>query len=361
MDRRLTRLLQLWFARAARDLPWRRRRSPYRALVAEAMLQQTQVARVVECYEPFLKRFPSVQALAEADEQAVLAAWQGLGYYRRARYLHAAARMLISEFNGRVPEAIDDLLRLPGVGRYTAGAIASIVFGRREPAVDGNVQRVLARWYARSDPPQDRQMIAWCWRRAEELVRQASRPAVFNEALMELGAAVCTPKSPKCGECPMMEYCQARRHGLDEVIPPPKKASARPAVHHHAVLILRGGKVLLEQRPRAGLWAGMWQAPTIESKRILRAGEIRRALPIVVNGLRKLGTFEHHTTHRRITFHVYAARTRARRGEWRLPDDADDLPMSSAQRRVLRLLQDEPAERSTGPTTMINLTAVRHG
>lgn len=343
MDRHLTRLLQRWFARAARDLPWRRRRSPYRALVAEAMLQQTQVARVVGSYQPFLKRFPTPAALAEADEQQVLAAWQGLGYYRRARHLHKAAGMIISEFNGRVPEALDDLLRLPGVGRYTAGAIASIVFGRPEPAVDGNVQRVLARWHARSDPPQDRAMIAWCWRRAEELVRQAACPAAFNEALMELGAMICTPRAPKCRRCPVAELCEARRRGLEETIPSPKPAPARPAVHHHAVLVLRGGKMLLEQRPPAGLWAGMWQAPTIESKRILQAGEIRRALPILVNGLRKLGTFEHNTTHRQITFHVYAARSRgrrARRGEWRVPDDIDDLPMSNAQRRVLRLLQD---------------------
>jgi A/G-specific adenine glycosylase len=313
------------------------------------MLQQTQVARVAECYEPFLKRFPTVRALAASDEQQVLAAWQGLGYYRRARHLHDAARMIGGDFNGRVPRTVADLLRLPGVGRYTAGAIASIVFDRPEPAVDGNVQRVLARWYARPDPPQDRAMIAWCWRRAGELVRQASRPGVFNEALMELGAMVCTPRAPNCRRCPVADLCEARRHGLEETIPPPRPAPPRAAVHHHAVLILRGGKVLLEQRPPAGLWAGMWQVPTVESKRVLRAGEIGRSLPILVNGLRRLGTFEHNTTHRRITFHVCAARIRGSRGrrgrrgwrgEWRVLDDIDHLPMSNAQRRVLRSLQD---------------------
>ena len=302
------------------------------------MLQQTQVARVVDSYQAFLKRFPTVRALAGADEQAVLAAWQGLGYYRRARHLHAAARMIVDEFSGRVPRATADLLRLPGVGRYTAGAIASIVFGRPEPAVDGNVQRVLARWHARADAPGDRAMIAWCWERASALAKIAQRPGELNEALMELGAMVCTPRAPKCRQCPVAELCEAHRRGLEEVIPAPRSGPARPAVHHHAVLIQRGDRLLLEQRPRAGLWAGLWQVPTVESKRPLRCGEIRRALPVTVDGLRRLGSFAHHTTHRRITFHVYAARSRALRGAWHVSDDIDDLPMSNAQRRVLRHL-----------------------
>jgi A/G-specific adenine glycosylase len=344
VDRTRADRLVRWFQRRARDLPWRRRRTAYRALVAEAMLQQTQVARVVESYGRFLKRFPSLRALAAADEQAVLAAWRGLGYYRRARHLHAAARMIVDEFRGRVPRAADDLLRLPGVGRYTAGAIASIVFGAAVPAVDGNVLRVLARWDAKRGSAGEREMIAWSWERAGELVQLAPRPGEFNEALMELGAMICTPRKPDCARCPVARLCEAHRRGLVGKIPAPKRRAPRAAVHHHAVLIRRDDRLLLEQRPATGLWAGMWQAPTIESDRALPEAEIRRALPVSIVGLRRLGVFEHHTTHRRITFHVFAARIRGqagrrgRRDEWRTIEELGDLPMSNAQRRVLRHL-----------------------
>jgi A/G-specific adenine glycosylase len=337
--------LARWFRRSARDLPWRRRRTAYRALVAEAMLQQTQVARVVESYAPFLKRFPNVRALAEAEEQEVLAAWRGLGYYRRARHLHAAAKMIVDAFGCRMPRSVDDLLRLPGVGRYTAGSMASIVFGQAVPAVDGNVQRVLARWEAKEGPAGDAGLLAWSWRRAADLVGMTPRPGELNEALMELGATICTPRAPGCGQCPMVAFCEAHRRGLERDIPAPKRRSPRPAVHHHAVLIQRGDQLLLEQRPPAGLWADMWQTPTVECDRVLRTREIRRSLPVSINGLRKLGVFEHHTTHRRITFHVFAAHIRGRwagRGEWRRLHELEDLPMSNAQRRVLRHLASAP-------------------
>jgi len=195
-DRRRVRALERWFARHARDLPWRRRRTGYRALVAEVMLQQTQVSRVAERYVEFLRRFPTVRGLAEADEQEVLAAWQGLGYYRRARNLHAAARLIVAERGGRIPRTVDGLRQLPGVGRYTAGAIASIVYGAPAPIVDGNVQRVIARWDANDAPPADASTVAETWRRAEDLVGATARPGVLNEALMELGATVCTPVNP---------------------------------------------------------------------------------------------------------------------------------------------------------------------
>jgi A/G-specific adenine glycosylase len=315
------------------------------------MLQQTQVARVSESYARFLERFPTVRALAEADEQAVLVAWQGLGYYRRARHLHAAAKMIVDEFGSRMPRSVDDLLRLPGVGRYTAGSMASLVFGQAVPAVDGNVRRVLARWDAQTGPAGDAKKIAWSWARAGELARIAPRPGQFNEALMELGATICTPRAPRCRQCPTAALCEAHRRGLEGDIPAPKRRTPRPAVHHHAVLIQRGRRLLLEQRPSTGLWAGMWQAPTVECDRVLRTREIRRSLPVSINGLRKLGVFEHHTTHRRITFHVFAAHIRGRggrragRGEWRRLHELDDLPMSNAQRRVLRHRRAEARPR----------------
>ncbi len=340
-----------WFAREARDLPWRRRRTGYRALVAEAMLQQTQVARVVDRYRAFVRRFPTLKSLAAANEQEVLAQWQGLGYYLRARSLHAAAQMIVGDFGGRVPRDAKRLRKLPGIGRYTAGAIASIVYGQREAAVDGNVRRVLARWFA--TPLTDDE----AWGRAESLVEAAPDPGTLNEALMELGAVICTPRAPSCERCPVSRHCLAFQRGVQEQLPLPRPAARQRVVHHHAVVIFRGRgrgrgrgrnrKLLLERRPTNGLWSRMWQVPTIESERALRPAEIRRRLAIAVDGLRRHATFEHHTTHRRITFHVYAgeerrsdeATKRRREGRngsvWRRPDDVGDLPMSNAQRRIL--------------------------
>jgi A/G-specific adenine glycosylase len=334
--------LETWFRESARDLPWRRRRTGYTGLVSEAMLQQTQVERVRDRYAAFMRRFPTVRTLAEADEQEVLAAWQGLGYYRRARNLHAAARMIMADFAGRVPRTADELRRLPGVGRYTAGAIASIVYGERTPLVDGNVQRVLARWFGDERAPSDPAALRWAWKAAEALVERAGDPGVFNEALMELGATVCTPKSPSCEACPMAGSCNAHRTGRADEIPPPRVLPDRTELHFHTVLVRRGTKLLFEQRASDGLWSRMWQTPTIEAPRPLRAKAVGARLPVPISDLTACGSFVHHTTHRHITFHVFTATSRARRGTWRVLDDIVDLPMSNAQRRVFTVAE-EPA------------------
>jgi A/G-specific adenine glycosylase len=191
-----------WFAENARALPWRSRRSGYTALVSEIMLQQTQVDRVEPRYRAFLKRFPSVQSLAEADEADVLKAWEGLGYYRRARMLHAAARIIVSDMGGRIPRNLGELRRLPGVGRYTAGAICSIVHGQKTAIVDGNIARLLARIDGVHLPRGEQAFDTWCWKRAQTLVDASDDPARFNEGMMELGAVVCTPRSPRCRGVP---------------------------------------------------------------------------------------------------------------------------------------------------------------
>ena len=324
-----------WFDVHKRDLPWRRRRTGYRALVAEAMLQQTQVSRVVGHFEKFIERFPTVRALAGADEQDVLATWQGLGYYRRAQHLHRAARMIMTQFGGRVPFSADRLQKLPGVGRYSAAAIASIVYGKAEPMVDGNVRRVLARWEAQSGTASD----DWAWERSAELVASATEPGTFNEALMELGAIVCSPRVPRCERCPVARQCRAFRRGAQNRIPLPKQAAQQTVEHHHAVVIVHGGKMLLERRTSKGMWSQMWQTPTIETTKPMRDKTVEAALPVRVDQLTKRGRFEHQTTHRRITFHVYTAKSRARRGVWRHFENIDDLPMSTAQRRVLRVAE----------------------
>jgi A/G-specific adenine glycosylase len=325
--------LEEWFRQHGRDLPWRRRRSPWGTLVSEAMLQQTQVSRVVERYQTFMDRFADPQSLARADEQQVLALWAGLGYYRRARHLHAAAKAIVAQHGGKVPSDPAALQQLPGVGRYTAGAVASLAFNRAAPIVDGNVQRVLARWHARHEPPET--TVGWSWQRAGQLVEQTDNPGVLNEALMELGATVCTPKSPACETCPVAKWCAAHRAGRAQDIPPPKRRAPRLVVHHHVVVIRRGRRLLLEQRPQRGLWASMWSPPAVESPRRLRRSQIESGMPVSIADLQHAGAFEHQTTHRRIQFHVYTASSRARRGVWRAPDELDDLPMSNAHKKVL--------------------------
>jgi len=342
-DARLVHVLSEWFLATARDLPWRRprNRTGYGALVAESMLQQTQVARVVERYPMFMKRFPNVRALAQADEQDVLGLWQGMGYYRRAKNLHAAAQLVAKTFQGRVPSDVKQLRTLPGVGRYTAGAIASIVFGKCEPIVDGNVQRVLARVFANRETSSE--AMSWSWETAERLVSlaQHSGPGVFNEAMMELGATVCTPKAPKCAACPLRSMCAAHKLGTPTDFPLAKKRAKVQACVHHAVVVSRGRSrnVLLQQRSADGMWAGMWQVPTIESAKAMRPAALAESLPIAVSDLLRCARFKHTTTHRAITFHVYTANSRGRTGTWLARDSKAiaNLPMSAAQRRVLEL------------------------
>ncbi|MEX0744483.1 MAG: A/G-specific adenine glycosylase, partial [Phycisphaeraceae bacterium] len=268
---RLRRALRRWYVANHRALPWRTPPNggavppdPYHVLVSEAMLQQTQVATVVAYFERFIAAFPTVEALATADEQQVLRHWQGLGYYRRARHLHAAARRIAADHAGRVPDTVDALLALPGVGRYTAGAVASIAFDRRAPILDGNVARVLARWFAVDeliDQPAGR---ATLWRLAERVLPQRS-VGDFNQALMELGALVCTPSAPKCDTCPVASLCDAKRAERVAELPRRSPRKVPRAVRHVVAAVERDGRYLFEQRPGDGLWSNMWQLPTHES------------------------------------------------------------------------------------------------
>ncbi|HYE01996.1 MAG TPA: A/G-specific adenine glycosylase [Phycisphaerales bacterium] len=350
-DRALASELSRWFARSARPLPWRTTpRDPYRSLVSELMLQQTQVARVVPSFERFVSRFPTLAHLADADSQEVIALWSGLGYYRRARTLQAAARTLAAPGAPPTlfPTTVPALRALPGIGPYTAGALASIVFGRPEPAVDGNVARVLLRLHARPGPPADPATRRWLWRRAAQLVRAAPDPAAFNEGLMELGALICTPRSPACGSCPIAAACAARRRGAQDSIPAPKPRPVRTQLHCASALITGPAGVLLERRPpRAGLWSDMWQVPTLESA--ARAPSLRR-LAQAVNTAPPTGrappplTFTCTTSSREVHFRVWRLEAPAtpRRGQWVAPDALAGLALSSPQRRILASLARRP-------------------
>ncbi|MEX2465761.1 MAG: A/G-specific adenine glycosylase [Gemmatimonadota bacterium] len=262
-----------FYDRQKRDLPWRREEDPYRILVSEVMLQQTRVDTVLGYYEPWLGRFPDIEALAAASEDSVLKAWEGLGYYRRARNLHAAARVVREEWGGAVPSTEAELRMLPGVGEYTAGAVASIAFGEAVPAVDGNVRRALARLYDVVKPT-----ARWLRETAAALV-DPERPGDWNQALMELGATVCTPRAPSCGACPVAWGCAARSAGtVDERPAPTRKRAPRKAVIALVVLRAPGGEVLLERRGEGGVLAGMWAFPEQEIDGVDRAAEAAREL-----------------------------------------------------------------------------------
>jgi len=241
-----------WYDSCARELPWRECHDPYRVWLSEIMLQQTRVAAVIAHYHEFLRRFPTVQKLARAREASVLAAWSGLGYYRRARMLHAAAKVVVRELNGKFPQTAEGLRDLPGVGRYTAAAVASIAFGEPVAVVDGNVERVLQRFSGRHLAGED------FWLAAEGLLDR-ERPGDFNQAMMELGATVCTPRGPACLTCPVAELCATR----GEIARAAKPARLKKREIHYA-LACRDGAVFLVQRPQdARLMAGMWELPEI--------------------------------------------------------------------------------------------------
>ncbi|MEM8782622.1 MAG: A/G-specific adenine glycosylase [Planctomycetota bacterium] len=347
-----------WYRKNRRDLPWRvelgTRADAYRTLVSEQMCQQTQVATVIPYFHRFLAAFPTVGALAEADEQQVLKLWQGLGYYRRARNLHAAAKMVLAEFGGTLPGDVDSLLELPGVGRYTAGAVASIAFDRPAPILDGNVTRVLSRHDGVAEPVDQTQTQKRLWARAGELVQRSPKRSRgdFNQALMELGATVCTPQpgSAKCMYCPLRESCDAFASGRVDVLPVKTPKKKPQAVTHHVLAVKRGGKLLFEQRPSTGLWANMWQLPTIEGGDIDLRDRVHERFGLTITPPDEVARFPHATTHRAITFVVYAANVQAGRlkpksGVWRRADDHADLPLPKPQLKALELLaRDVSAE-----------------
>ena len=263
MAAKLAGRLQPWFEADHRDLTWRRTRDPYAIWVSEIMLQQTRVETVERYYADFIARFPDVGTLAAADEDAVLGAWSGLGYYRRARLLHRGARYVADELQGHIPKDAPALRQIPGVGRYTAGAIASIAFNRAEPLVDGNVARVLSRVRAEQDPKQQGADAKEHWTLTAAILRHG-KPRVLAQALMELGATVCTPKSPTCLLCPIRDLCQAQAQGQQNQIPAPRKKVDQPISHLAALAVISRKRLMLVRRPPEGLLASMWCLPLVD-------------------------------------------------------------------------------------------------
>ena len=349
---RLPRRLLDWFARFRRDLPWRRDRDPYRIWVSEVMLQQTQAATVVPYFERFLDAFPTLTDLAAADEQDVLRLWEGLGYYRRARDLLRTAKALAASHGGRFPDDPAALAGLPGLGHYTRNAVLSQAFDRQLPILEANSKRVLARLFGRTGDPSRGPELRWLWAAAEALL-PARRAGDFNQALMELGALVCTPAAPRCGECPLAADCVARRLGRQEAIPartlPPETVDVREA----AIVVRRGGAVLLAQRPPQGRWASMWEFPHGPLAPGEPADEAAGRLLPELTGLRarlgpELATVRHGVTRFRITLICFEAEYLSsefrssfyRAAAWLTPRELSGRPVSSPQRRLAKLVAD---------------------
>lgn len=354
--------LLTWYRMNGRDLPWRRREDdPYAVWVSEIMLQQTQVATVIPYYERWMARFPSVRALAESDLDDVLRHWAGLGYYARARNLHRAARRVVDVHDGLLPSEPAAIERLPGIGRYTAGAIRSIAFKQSAPIVDANVTRVLSRVFALDGDPKSTTVQARLWHLAGLLIPDGEGRD-FNQALMELGALVCTPADPSCDHCPLLPPCCASNSPDPTAWPqiPPGKATVR--VVHCCVVLRDGGRVLVTRRPPHGLWGGLWELP----RRVCEQGEtpaqcaVRAAREVVgvdAGSADKLATVRHTVTHHAITLHLFemagnadgAGAVDCAEVSWVTPSEMGDLALAAPQRLLAEALAERArCERTAG-------------
>jgi A/G-specific adenine glycosylase len=343
--RKIRAKLLAWYDRNGRDLPWRRTRDPYRIWVSEVMLQQTQVKTVLGRYAQFLGRFPTVRALARAREADVLHAWQGLGYYSRARRLHQAARSIESEHGGRLPGNRESLLRLPGMGAYSAGAVASIAFGERVPVVDGNVVRVLSRLFALGGDPGRAPLKGRLWETAAELV-SPTRPGDFNQALMELGATVCTPRAPTCEKCPLSRDCLAHARGTVHRFPELPAREQTTEVRVAAAVVRRAERVLVVREPDgAPRWAGLHVFPfvTLGANESARIGARRAACERNVRASvgERLATFKYTITRYRMTLEAFEAKANSgSKGTFVAVRELEALAMPAPHRKLANLLAE---------------------
>jgi A/G-specific adenine glycosylase len=325
----LRRALLAFYRKHARNLPWRRTRDPYAIWISEVMLQQTQVQTVVPRFFDFLRQFPTIRALAVADERTVCEAWAGLGYYRRARNLHKAARMIVAELGGTFPTSEAELRKLPGIGAYTAAAVASIAFATKTAAVDGNLVRVLARLFMLPGRADDAALVRAVRTHAQVLV-DCRQPGEINQALMDIGATLCRPERPACPICPLHRFCQAFHEGNSIQYPGKKTRAARKSLHIAFAWIESKGALLLEQRPLDGLWPGLWELPSASGPRAKH--ELAQRLGQQLGP--PLAKISHGLTHRQVSASIYRASAKPWTGQkwWKDPLAA---PLSSLARKAI--------------------------
>ncbi len=353
VDPRVSALLA-WFSGHRRPLPWRRRPTPYRIWVAEVLLQQTRVAQAVPYFERFVRRFPTVRALARASEDQVLKAWEGAGYYARARHLYQAARRLVEERGGKLPHRSEELRRLPGVGPYIAAAVATLAFHEPDVALDANGLRVLARWtLERGDPRRAtvrRRLYHWALDR-----RPPARSGEFTEGLMELGETICLPRHPRCGVCPVAAQCRARQELPDPgAIPTRRPGRTKPLVLGAVVAVSHRGRWLVLRRPSTGLLGGLWEFPGGKLRKgeppaVAARRELREETGLTAGALERIGLFRHEYSHFRVALHLFRSRSvrgklraRGRRHRWVGWTELRRLPLPRATLKMLPSLGQVP-------------------
>ncbi len=341
----LASLLLAWYHKHARTLPWRDHPDPYVVWVSEIMLQQTRVETAIPYFEKWMRLFPDIKALAKAGERDVLNVWEGLGYYSRARNLHKAAKIVAERFNGELPRDLEDLRSLPGIGLYTVGAIASMAFGMDEPTLDGNLRRVFARLYdvrEYADSPAGEKIL---WDLAAQNLPKG-KAGDFNQALMDLGATICTPKNPRCLICPLMDICKARENGSQDMRPVLKVKKGSPHYVHAAGVIVTRGRVLLAKRPSKGLLGGMWEFPNgrVESdpaKELSTA--LNAAYRLKVKRKEALGIVQHAYTHFKVTVHAFRCESvsvpKDENLKWVRLSELEEYPMGKVDRQIAQRLK----------------------
>lgn len=349
-DQLIKRILA-WYALNARDLPWRRTRDPYAIWVSEVMLQQTQVKTVLPFWMRWMHVLPTIRELAKARPATVLKLWEGLGYYARARNLHAAAKIIVRDHQGQLPQTFAEVITLPGVGRYTAGAICSIAFNQPTSILDGNVIRVLTRIYGIDDRAREKETNSLLWSLSGGLVEGASRLpspkhqscADLNQALMELGALLCIPNQPKCDDCPVSQLCLAHRQGRTREIPNLGQRLRTTARRFFVVIPETRSRFLVRQRPRGGLNAELWEFPNLEisAERAEPMRSARKLLGKTILSIKPLGVIRHSITRYRITLEIFWAKLSGQRAtpgprhRWCTCSDLRRLPFSRAHRRII--------------------------
>ncbi len=345
-----------WYEVEKREMPWRNNHNPYRILVSEFMLQQTQVKTVIPYFQRWMKSFPTVKKLAQARESAVLKHWEGLGYYSRARNLKKTAQIIQQEYAGKVPDSMDEILKLPGVGRYTAGAVLSIAFGKKVPVLDGNVKRVLSRLFLLQENGNDRKSEKILWMTMQNLLPE-SGAGDFNQAFMELGATVCLPKNPLCLLCPFNSICKAQKLGKQNLYPPRKQTVPSKKIEVSAGVIIRRNRIYIQKRKTEGLMGGLWEFPggkfeIGETAEQCLHREIKEELGVALHIDEKLMTVKHSYTRFRVTLHVFKCRIRSGRvsptnceaSSWVKTEDLDSYAFPAANVKVIKSLMSPLAK-----------------
>lgn len=328
-----------WYDQNKRDLPWRRTQDPYSIFVSEMMLQQTQVKTVIPYYGRFLTELPDWQSLAKAKEEKILKLWEGLGYYRRARNLQAAAKMIIEEFNGHLPQTREEILKLPGVGQYSAGAVLSIAFQKAEPLVDGNVIRVFSRLFVLRGNLKTGENHQNVWEIARSLI-PSKRPGDFNQALMELGATLCLSDNPQCLLCPLFQFCEAAQRGIQTDLPEMPKAAKNIEVPIAALLVENKKKILVKKRDENEKWLkGLWEFPSAEGKTMDEGRQKMEKEYNVMAEKKPFKSIRHQITNHKIHLDLFIARNKktikaSTHLKWVTPAELEDLPFSSAQGKL---------------------------